>query len=370
MCRWLVFVGRSPVSLEDVVKRTHNSLIKQSFSATDHPGFTPQNNATLNADGCGLAWYKGGKAYLYKTTDPAWCDLNLLELAECVESDIILGHVRAASPGSVVSRQNCHPFRFGRLVFQHNGHIEQFSTIKRRMVAQLTDEAFSSILGNTDSEVMFALIVSNLKDAARSEPFVAEELKGAVSAAIEQVLDLLTGAGIRGGFTTLNMTLTDGRTVVCTRFCDKWPSVAPPSLEFCYERSEVLLPILEGGAQMQGPGDGSELKTEAVSKAAEFSRTERDYEVTHARWQEDAKALEAASQDPAPRALLISSEVLTCSPRVRWYPMPAQSVLMYTRGTEDDDIATRSRPQLSRLCCGQSFPLPDEPASKKQRVDG
>ena len=45
----------------------------------------------------------------------------------------MFAHVRAASEGSVISEQNCHPFRYGRLLFQHNGHIEAFGKIKQRV---------------------------------------------------------------------------------------------------------------------------------------------------------------------------------------------------------------------------------------------
>jgi predicted glutamine amidotransferase len=50
--------------------------------------------------------------------------------------------VRAASETSVISEQNCHPFRFGRLLFQHNGHIEQFQKIKRRLNSVLRDDVY------------------------------------------------------------------------------------------------------------------------------------------------------------------------------------------------------------------------------------
>ena len=38
----------------------------------------------------------------------------------------------------------------------------------------------------------------------------------------------------------MNFALTDGDTVVCSRFCDKYPAVAPPSLYFCYGDAHQL----------------------------------------------------------------------------------------------------------------------------------
>ena len=72
----------------------------------------------------------------------------------------IFAHVRAASETSVISEQNCHPFRFGRLLFQHNGHIEQFHRIKRRLFSVLRDDVYEWCEGTTDSEACFALLLS------------------------------------------------------------------------------------------------------------------------------------------------------------------------------------------------------------------
>lgn len=47
-------------------------------------------------------------------TQPAWNDKNLREICEGVESDLVFGHIRAAPPGAVISRENCHPFKCGR----------------------------------------------------------------------------------------------------------------------------------------------------------------------------------------------------------------------------------------------------------------
>lgn len=122
MCRWIVFLGapaggaNSPLLLGDLLSRPAHSLVCQSYHAGYHPGISQRNNAALNADGFGVAFFTaGGRCVLYKSTHPAWSDPNLRELAAAVESAAIFGHVRAASPGSVVSHENTHPFKHGRL---------------------------------------------------------------------------------------------------------------------------------------------------------------------------------------------------------------------------------------------------------------
>jgi len=44
----------------------------------------------------------------------------------------------------------------------HNGGIEQFSKIKRRLQQELPDEIFNVVNGNTDSEWSFALFLSKV----------------------------------------------------------------------------------------------------------------------------------------------------------------------------------------------------------------
>lgn len=270
-----------------------------------------------------------------------------------------------------MNRENCHPFRFGRLVFQHNGHIEEFKKIKRKMLSLITDEAFHNISGGTDSEHFFALILSNLPDPSRTSLFQLSDLEKAVNTAMSQVLDLLKQAGVTGGFTTLNMTLTDGHSMVVTRFCDKFPAVPPPSLYFCYEPLSVLGPLLSAASKSEGPGDGSNLKDGAETNAQSqgLPHTERDYDVTHERWLKDDAALAEASKDPSWRALIVSSECLTSSSEAQWFPLPAQSILTYERATERTDH--RSRPKLSPVYCEQvPIVLPDCVSDcKRQRMD-
>eukprot|EP00931_Biecheleriopsis_adriatica_P090315 TRINITY_DN64318_c0_g1_i1.p1 TRINITY_DN64318_c0_g1~~TRINITY_DN64318_c0_g1_i1.p1 ORF type:complete len:377 (+),score=62.66 TRINITY_DN64318_c0_g1_i1:72-1202(+) len=357
MCRWIIFAARKPIGIADIAVHPQNSLIKQSFDARWHPGFTDQNNAVLNGDGTGFGWYVEDKPYLYKSVVPAWSDLNLLEISSCTTSPLVFGHVRAASPGSVVNRECCHPFRFGRLLFLHNGHIEDFQVIKRKMLESMTDEALLNIKGVTDSEHAFAMLVSKLKAASRDTEFQPEELESAMKQMIEQVLQLLKDAHVDHGFTSLNFALTDGKTVVATRFCDQYPKVRPPSLYFCYERRSDLDLALSKVQQGSGPGDGSELGagSERAVPGHLAHLLDDMYTVTDKRWQEADRAIDTASKDPALRALMVASEPTTMDPAITWHALPANSMLTYTRGSED--AAQRSRPVLQHLVCGNAIPL-------------
>ena len=378
MCRWIVLLtDGAPLPLRDLLVAPKHSLISQAFDASFHPGFTGRNNAVVNADGFGVAWYASdcssgaqespARLCLFKSTSPAWSDPNLAELVHYIRANVVFGHVRAASPGSVVSFENCHPFKCGRLAFMHNGHVEKFAALKRALVNQLSDAAFHSIRGLTDSEHCFALLLSALGGgASRAAPFEPAELARAMVATIAALLALVRQAGITSGFTSLNFALTDGCTVVATRFCDQWPAVPPPSLYFAFPPCADLAAELSGsgggsggggggasGCGGSGPGDGSAAPAAAggagaapggLGGAAALPAPacfEADHRRRAERWHETRAFLAACSATAAPRALLIASEPATeGSAGVQWLCMPANCMLVYTAGSGQPPVLT------------------------------
>ena len=96
---------------------------------------------------------------LYRNTLPAWGDRNLLDLAGHIRSPLFLGHVRAAT-GTPVEQSNCHPFRHGNWLFQHNGFIEQHLEHRRELLLAIDPSLFASIDGTTDSQLLFFLALT------------------------------------------------------------------------------------------------------------------------------------------------------------------------------------------------------------------
>jgi predicted glutamine amidotransferase len=113
-----------------------------------------------NADGHGFGWYGRREVpALFRSADPAWGEENLSEVAGEVESGLFLAHVRAAT-GTPIQRTNCHPFRFGRWLFVHNGYIANLESVRRDLLFAVRPDLFSNILGSTDSELMFHLALT------------------------------------------------------------------------------------------------------------------------------------------------------------------------------------------------------------------
>jgi predicted glutamine amidotransferase len=128
------------------------------------PDGLPRRVAGLDEEGNPVA-----SAAVFKDIFPAWNNMNLRELCMATSSNCIMAHVRAASKGTGISHQNCHPFKAGRLLFCHNGRVFEFYRFRRRFKELLSDEAYNSIMGTTDSETVFALLLTYLAKDGHSD---------------------------------------------------------------------------------------------------------------------------------------------------------------------------------------------------------
>ena len=145
MCRWLAYQGR-PIPIDTLLFKPVNSLIHQSLSAQ-------RGHVPTNGDGFGLGWYGDlRKPGLYRDTMPAWNDFNLRSLSEQIRSRLFFAHVRA-STGTSTARVNCHPFRYDRWLFMHNGQIGGWPIVRRELENLIADDLYPFREGSTDSEV-------------------------------------------------------------------------------------------------------------------------------------------------------------------------------------------------------------------------
>jgi glutamine amidotransferase len=152
MCRWLAYSG-SPILMKDVLYEGPNSLVHQSLSS--RLGAEP-----TNGDGFGVGWYgEVDTPGLFHSTEPAWNDQNLLEIAGHIKSPLFFTHIRAAI-GSAVQQTNCHPFRHGRWLFMHNGYLNEYATVKRDLILAVDPSLYPLIRGQADTEVLFYLALT------------------------------------------------------------------------------------------------------------------------------------------------------------------------------------------------------------------
>lgn len=240
MCRFVAYTG-SKLLLADLISRPENSLVRQSFKSRERP-------EPLNGDGFGVGWYAleiTPEPCVFTSVTPAWSNRNLLNLARHVESRCFFAHVRAASPGMLVSEVNCHPFRYGPFLWMHNGTIDGFRSMKRRLRASLPDELYHAVEGTTDSEHAFMVFLNFLgaKTAARTS---AADLAGALVKTVWQLEEWGKEAGIEKP-SIYNFAVTDGQNLGSVRYVSD-PQIEPISLYFskrgkyrcCDGRAEIV----------------------------------------------------------------------------------------------------------------------------------
>jgi len=152
MCRWLAYSG-SPILIKDVLYEGPNSLIDQSLHS--RLGAEP-----TNGDGFGVGWYGAPDTPgVFHSTEPAWNDSNLRELAGHISSPLFFTHIRAAI-GSAVQQTNCHPFRHGHWLFMHNGYLNELATVKRDLILAIDPSLYPEIKGQADTEILFYLALT------------------------------------------------------------------------------------------------------------------------------------------------------------------------------------------------------------------
>jgi glutamine amidotransferase len=118
-----------------------------------------------NPDGWGVAWWTSMNLppLHYRTTTPMWDDDEFVGANDSARA--ALGAVRKGSPNTTLDPVNNAPFvadtRIGTVAFSLNGHAFHASCEARVRAALAAD---TPLAGNTDSEVLFALVRARIAD--------------------------------------------------------------------------------------------------------------------------------------------------------------------------------------------------------------
>ena len=147
MCRMLgvVFRGDFPAD------------VLGSLKALSKIGRVPGRESPGHIDGWGIATFNNGSpVYLGRSTRPAFVDTDYDYATDAATRigppNILIGHVRAASQGSVAV-ENTHPFVVDNLVFAHNGTVKGLSKDNR-----------GRAVGQTDSELVAILLADRMRE--------------------------------------------------------------------------------------------------------------------------------------------------------------------------------------------------------------
>lgn len=242
MCRLLAYKG-TPVLLDDLLYKPKNSLVNQSLHAREI-------EEPLNGDGFGVGWYVpevNVEPINFVSVNPAWSNRNLRSMASKIKTECLVAHVRAASVGEV-SESNCHPFQYNNLLMAHNGGIEEFGKVKRKIREPLSNELYNWIKGQTDSEHIFASLLNYLLKTHRT--IGTDEVADAFEHTFQNVKKLMAESGIQEP-AYLNMVLTNGLFIVATR----WVSDPKEEALTMYHSEGSRYVVEDGTTKLEAPED-------------------------------------------------------------------------------------------------------------------
>jgi ergothioneine biosynthesis protein EgtC len=246
MCRLLAYIG-TPIIIDRLLYQPKNSLVNQSINAREI-------EEPLNGDGFGIGWYVPEVNYepvTFVSVNPAWSNRNLRNLAPKIKTSCFIAHVRAASVGEV-SESNCHPFQYKNLLMVHNGGVENFGKIKRKIREPLSDELYNWIKGQTDSEHIFAYLLQHLlKDHGKT--ISPESVMDAFEKTFADLKKMMKENGITDA-AYLNMCVTNGLFFVGTRYCTD-PKEEPLTL---YHSEGARYVVEDGVSRLVAPEDDDE----------------------------------------------------------------------------------------------------------------
>src|SRR5215210_5043520 len=162
MCRMIAYLSETEIPLSSLVLGPEHSLLVQSYAPKE------MMSGVVNADGFGAGWYApelDDEPAVYRSNAPIWADRSFASIAPKVRSATIFAAVRSATPGLPAEESGVPPFASGPYLFAHNGAIKSFrTTAMRPLRGLLSDASYSELLGVTDSETIFALLLDRLQD--------------------------------------------------------------------------------------------------------------------------------------------------------------------------------------------------------------
>jgi len=168
MCRMLGVVSAQP--------RAFALLLEQA----------PHNMALLSEkhpDGWGIAvGQPEGSWKTHRSVQRALGDPDFHEFAMFARGDIIVVHVRQKTQGDI-KLENTHPFESAPWVFTHNGTVKNTNYLR----ANISEYRRSRILGDTDSECLFAFLLTRIDTVLATNGAEHPDTEAALRAATREL---------------------------------------------------------------------------------------------------------------------------------------------------------------------------------------
>ncbi|MFT7621438.1 MAG: glutamine amidotransferase [Myxococcota bacterium] len=214
MCRVLQYLG-PPLVLDDLLFAPSSSLARQCHH--------PQLTQLLNLGGFGLAaWDPSSQLpaepWLYRSTTLPAFDANLRSLARKISATCALAHIRGVpfADAEAFGPHNLHPFRYPDYAWAmaHNGFLKGFTSMRHALTVHTSGEVARWVKGTTDSEAVYALVMSRLADPTKAG---VDELATAVQESLRILRQVRRAHGLDIS-SSLNLFFTNGTDALSLRF--------------------------------------------------------------------------------------------------------------------------------------------------------
>ena len=163
--------------------------------------------------GWGIGLYQGGEVLMRRRPMDDRAEIDIAKVAGDVRADLLIGHVRSATVGSLRT-ENTHPFRYRQWLYAQTGTVTQFEGMRERLIASVPEFLRSGIRGETDAEVLFHVFLSFLHDRNRLTEALVEH--GAIRDALRASLAVVDGMSAELGAApgALNILVSNGDALV------------------------------------------------------------------------------------------------------------------------------------------------------------
>jgi len=177
MCR--LFGFRSVIK-----SQVHTSLV--------HAENALEAQSVAHPDGWGVAYYIMGSPHVIKSEGTAIKENLFKKVSGIVSSETVLAHIRSATLGNI-NILNTHPFQFGHWVFAHNGNIKEFDKHKTALLDLITQDLKRFILGDTDSEILFYIMLSELSTliSLKEENCPVDKMAKAIQRGVQKIVKIV-----------------------------------------------------------------------------------------------------------------------------------------------------------------------------------
>ncbi len=177
MCR--IFGFRSVI-----LSQVHKSLISADNALI--------SQSQKHSDGWGVAYYIDQTPHIIKSTKSAIKDQLFKKVSGIVSSQTVIAHIRKATQGEL-SILNSHPFQFGKWVFVHNGNVKNFEDKRKRLISLISTDLKRFFLGETDSEILFLIFLTELAKHSPLKNFNlnSEKVMDCLKVTIQKIIGII-----------------------------------------------------------------------------------------------------------------------------------------------------------------------------------